>query len=81
MSTLSFLKVTLVPETIAGSGVIDTEILLPVSAILAIRKKMGFEYEIVLQEKYHLQLEAHYFGKSAKLKEVKAKIKDESIFY
>ncbi len=78
--SLSFLKVTLVPEVV-GSGITDTEILLPVSAILAVKKKVGIEYEIVLQSKVHQILESHYFGKTTKLKEIKAKIKDESIFY
>jgi hypothetical protein len=80
MSNLSFLKVTLVPESTTGPGTMDLDILLAVSSILAVRKKIGFEYEIVLIPKFHMHLEAYYFGKT-KLKEIKAKIKDESILY
>ena len=80
MSNLSFLKVTLVPESAAGISTMDLDVLLAVSSILAVRKKIGFEYEIVLMPKFHQHLEAYYFGKT-KLKEIKAKIKDESILY
>lgn len=81
MSSLSFLKVTLVPETPVGNNSMDLDILLAMSAVLAVRKKIGFEYEIVVAPKYHQHLEAYYFGKTIKLKEIKAKIKDESILY
>ena len=80
MSNLSFLKVTLVPEPVAGISTMDLEVMLSVSSILAVRKKIGFEYEIVLLPKFHQHLEAYYFSKT-KLKEIKAKIKDESILY
>ena len=59
----------------------DMEIMIPVTSILCVRKNLGFEYEVVLKPEYLEQISDHYFGKTAHIKEIRAKIKDEAIFY
>jgi hypothetical protein len=78
---MSFIEVTIIPEAAAQNpaGVKETKLMVHDSAILALLPKDGKNYEVILKPEYLSTIQAQVFGLGARIKNIMAVIKNETL--